>query len=123
MEGTNTMNVIKEAKLLLFPFLFTIVGCSQNIERSMVLGIFIANHTKGIDSLIIRPDGTYLHSFTSPIGEKFVNSNNWEFELLDGEPHITFSRFLFRLEGHGRGKPGVWIVKVERSWGKLRLTI
>jgi hypothetical protein len=91
----------------------------------MVIGKYYANHNKAVDSLEIKPDGTYVYYYKAPDGKEFTNINRWEFEYTKGKPTITFSQFTFGLPGYGSPKPGFWIVEVQRTfWGReLRLCI
>jgi hypothetical protein len=93
----------------------------------MIIGKYIANHGKGVDSLEVKSDGTYVHYYKSPDGEEFRNTNQWEFEHLHEEPWITFHKFIPRwprLPGI-KTQSGFWGVEVKRSFltGNLRLCI
>jgi hypothetical protein len=119
----NMMN-----RIVLYTFFLAFVattGCGKAIDRSMVVGIYYANHKKGVDSLEVKTDGTYEYHYKAPDGKEFRNTNRWEFEYSEGKPMITFLDFTFALPGYGSKKPGFWIVEVQKSfWGsKLRLCI
>jgi hypothetical protein len=100
-------------------------GCTNAIDRSMVVGTYRANHNKGVDLLELKADGTYLYHYTAPDGREVRNTNKWEFQYLDGKPKITFFEFSFGLHGYGTPKPGFWLVEVEKPIldNRLRLCI
>jgi len=73
----------KWAFILLCLSFFFIPGCSRGIETSDVVGNYTADHGKGTDTLEIRADGTYSHTYKSTLeGEDtaFSYTDNWEFE-------------------------------------------
>ena len=98
--------------------LFGFLGCSKQIDLdpSMLIGKYTANHKYGLDTLEINSDGTYNYYFKSNDGTELINSNQWEFEILDNEPWITFEKFIFGMPRPGTKKPGFWVVEVEKSW-------
>jgi hypothetical protein len=101
------------------------IGCTSTIDRSMVIGKYYANHKKGVDSLELRSDGTYLYYYKAPDGKELKNTNKWEFEYVEGKATITFLQFIFGLPGYGSPKPGFWTVQVQKTFwrGELRLCI
>jgi hypothetical protein len=99
-------------------------GCEKPIERAMVIGKYKANHQKGIDSLELKPDGTYSYNYKALDGKETENANNWQFEYSEGRPTLTFHGFVFGLPGYGSTQAGFWVVEVKRSFaGNLRLYI
>jgi hypothetical protein len=99
------------------------MGCDKQIDRSMVIGKYTANHKKGTDTLELKSDGTYIYYYRSADGKSLTNTNKWVFEYQDKEPWITFEKFTFGLSGYGSKVPGFWVVEVERSGRMLRLCI
>ena len=89
----------------------------------MLIGKYIANHKKGIDTLELKKDGTYIYYYKSADGKELTNTNRWQFEYQNKEPRITFEKFFFGLPGYGSKVPGFWDVEVEKSGKTLRLCI
>jgi hypothetical protein len=71
--GHSAMNRIGIA--MLFVLLLICFGCEKPIERPMVLGKYKANHQKGIDSLELKPDGTYTYYYKAFDGKEIKNAN------------------------------------------------
>jgi hypothetical protein len=88
----------------------------------MLLGKYTANHERGVDTLELRTDGTYIYYFKSA-GKELTNTSRWHFGYHNREPRITFEKFVFGLSGYGSKVPGFWDVKVERSGKTLRFCI
>lgn len=110
--------------------LLTLLGCSgKPIERSIVIGKYLANHKLGIDQLELKEDGTYTYYFKFPNGKEFTNSNRWELEYLDKVPVITFEEFIFALPGFESRKspslktPGFWPAEIQVFGKRTRLCI
>jgi hypothetical protein len=134
MVKTNLKAVSISAIIISF------VGCSKDVDRSMVIGTYVANHNLGIDTLVIKADGTYRYFFKDKNGKVFTNSNKWVFEYFDGNPIISFEDFIFVHDEEKRelikgilekegiktksdGK-GFWGVYPKTSlFGKIRLSI
>lgn len=98
-------------------------SCTQKIERSIVVGKYIAKQDNGIDILELKSDGTYIYYYRFYDGMELKNSNKWEIEYQNNETRITFDKFIFGLTGYGTKRPGFWNVKVEKSKKTLRLCI
>ncbi len=60
------------------------------IKQAMVVGEYVASHKEGLESLEIRPDGTYAYRYEGPNGKRLSGSGEWRFERQDGKPMITF---------------------------------
>jgi len=103
--------------------LFGIIGCSNQIDRSLLVGKYIANHGKGVDTLELKSDGTYFYYYRSVDGKELTNTNQWKFDYQDKEPRITFEKFIFGLPGYGVNVPGFWDVKIESSGKTIRFCI
>jgi len=103
--------------------LLVFLGCSKQIDRSMLIGKYIANHGKGTDVLELKSEGTYIYYYRSADGKELTNTNRWKFEYLNKEPRITFEKFIFGLPGYGSKVSGFWDVEVEKSGKTLRFCI
>ena len=103
--------------------LLGLLGCSEQIDQSMLIGKYIANHGKGIGILELKSDGTYIYYYKATDGKELTNTNRWEFAYQNKEPRITFEKFIFGLPEYGTKMPGFWDVKVEKSGKTIRLFI
>ena len=110
-------------KFIIIMMLFSLSGCSQKIDRSELIGKYFANHGKAIDTIELKPDGTYIYYYNSDNGNILSYINRWTFDYENKEPRITFEKFIFGLPGYSIRGPGYWDVEVEKSWGKIRLCI
>jgi hypothetical protein len=111
--------------LLVLPLLA--VSCTDRIERHEVVGFYVANHSIGIDSLVIRDDGTYVHHYVSPDGHEFFDTNSWTLDSASGE--ITFRDFDQHFALWEKSPrvitpgPGFWITFVMRRGGHTCLRL
>lgn len=72
--------------------IFQISCTGKKIDRTMVTGVYLANHNKGIDMLILKNDGTYRRIYTTFKGDQFEDSGTWGFS--EGyTPRIDFNKF------------------------------
>jgi hypothetical protein len=98
-------------------------GCSRNITQDEVIGIYIANHHKGLDEIELQRTGLYTYTCKLNDGKALKNSGSWSLHYENEEARITFNNFVFCLSQYG-SKPAYWDVPVEKSWtGKLRLPL
>jgi len=97
-------------------------GCSKPVNKSDLIGKYVSNYAKNADTLEIKSDGTYVHTFKETSGSVTSNTNSWDFAFEDGKPRITFSKFSFGPDG-GSKISGFWDVEVERHGRKLRLIV
>jgi hypothetical protein len=106
----------------IFVFL-VLLGCARKIDRTEVIGTYIANHGRGTDKIELHADGTYAYECRLSDGESFRNNNRWTFYSQSGFSRITFDQFQFCLEPYRRTK-GYWEVEVENPWiGHPRLCL
>lgn len=98
-------------------------ACGGSIVPASIPGKYAANHGKGSDVVEVFPDGTYSYLFIAKDGRKIENRGRWTFEMEEGKPTATFENFTFGLPGYGAGKPGFWVVTVERCRRKLCLNL
>src|SRR5438128_1163566 len=86
-------------------------GCSTKVERSSVIGTYVANHGKGLESIEVRADGTYNYSCQVDGRNLVHNQGRWIFHEQDGAGRLTFEEFGFCLPEYG-SSPGYWDVEV-----------
>ena len=68
-------------------------ACSDHIEQEQVVGLYVADFGSGTNTLDLRRDHTYVHSY-HPTGRRGGNfTNKWEFETWKGRPFISFYGF------------------------------
>jgi hypothetical protein len=102
----------------------TLAGCGRAGD-SDVAGRYVLNAGQGRDVLELRPDGTYLHRFTTRAGAVVVDSARWEL-LRERGGWIRFAEFA-DYYGHEvfPRQPLVrrsWTVELEVGWrGGVRL--
>ena len=105
-------------------------GCSRTVEAGDAVGSYIANHGKGTDTLEIKADGTYSHSYKSSLeGVDTAFSHTGKWELEQGNKRIILKQFV---EGWPRW-PGAevdliprnfnTVVKKSLFFGKVRILI
>jgi hypothetical protein len=109
--------------------LFSQLDCSgERIDRSMVIGVYLANHDKGVDMLLLRSDSTFYRTYTTINGDQFSDSGTWEF--LEGyTSRINFDGFRYIFDVQDVDKINVTIT----SWstffqkpiigGKIKIAI
>jgi len=120
------MAIMLTRRCIILIIILTFLGCSEKpINRSTVIGKYVANHKLGTDTLELREDGIYTYYFKFPDGRELKNSNRWELEYKKKKTMITFDDFVFALPNYESRtkKPAFWIVEVERLWKKSRLCI
>jgi hypothetical protein len=88
-----------------------------------IVGVYVADHEKGLDILKINPDGTYEHFYTEKNRKSHVNRNKWSFEIVDNiASGITFTDFHFYFRGRKTG--GYWYTEVDYDiFGKARFCL
>jgi hypothetical protein len=96
-------------------------GCSKKVERSQVLGDYQAEHQNGVETIELRPDGTYTQHFRLKDGTDEIISGSWEFEPYNGEPKIALHNFrAYFLLSPEKGAD-VTLLGIEKDWGRVRL--
>ena len=118
------LNVRFQAALLLLSV--ALVGCGR-IEKSDVIGRYVANHGHGVETLELLPNGEYILTYNGQETPSFENRSVWEFEYTDrGTPRITFAKYIFgyRDEPFVSRGPGYWSVRPTRTvFGGIGLVI
>ena len=95
-------------------------ACSETINPSEIAGTYEAHHQNGIETLQLRPDGSYVHEFKSANGTTSNPSGRWKFEPFDGEPKVALYDFTPHFPvSQKRGD--ILLLDVERDRGRVRL--
>ncbi len=104
-------------------FLSFLFSCNNQTRLEDVVGVYTANHGKGLDILKINSDGTYEHTYTEKNKKSHVNKNKWMFEIIDNKVDgITFTNFnsYFR----GKKPSGYWYTEIEYDiFGNIRFCL
>lgn len=102
-----------------------VIACANKrpIEPAALVGTYVLNRGQAPDLIALKPDGTYVHSYTAANGQKHSHQDRWSLEPINGEQRITFNEFVFALPGYGTGKPAFWNVEIERVGGSIRLRV
>jgi hypothetical protein len=106
-------------RLVLGLLLVAAVGACGMVSRQDVPGVYQLNQGKTKDVIVLRPDGTWIHSVTPPGRPTERESGRWEWEQEDGTPVVTFRGFqhLWRRElaPNSPVVKGIWSVGVQRT--------
>lgn len=98
-----------------------VVSCSKP-TASEVPGRYQANRGYGVESLHLRPDGSYDQVFTSATTNR-TNSGRWKFD--NERPQVFLYDALIFDDGFGRPaslvETSVWAVRVEKFAGQISL--
>ena len=103
----------------------TLIGAafSPKIERSAVIGRYVANHGKGLDVIDLRVDGTYAYIFRPVRGGEIRNAGRWTFYRQGNTSRVTFRDFIFGLSDYGEEATGSkntrYHIQLGRSFRKL----
>ncbi|WP_420130220.1 hypothetical protein [Longimicrobium sp.] len=96
-----------------------LAGC-RRVGDGDVVGRYVLNAGQGRDVLDLRPDGTYLHRFTTRAGAVVVDSARWELVRARGG-WIRFAEFtdyygheIFPRQALVRRS---WTMELEMGWG------
>jgi hypothetical protein len=110
-----------EAELLMA---FALLACSSRVSRAELVGKYSANVSLCTDTLVLREDGSYVHSHSLPGKTVTEQTGTWLLEPRAANGTIVaFERFVFEIEHLKSARPGLWPAFVERRFGKLRFII
>lgn len=101
--------------------LFALSGCSKKVERSQVLGEYQTEHQNGVETIVLRGDGTYTQHFKQKDGTDTIISDHWEFEPYSGEPRIALHNFKAHFPRSSEKEADVTLLGIEKKSGRLRL--
>ena len=109
--------------LSLLGFLSLLFSCDNQVILDDIIGVYTANHGKGLDILKISSDGTYEHLYTEKSKKSQGNRNVWMFEMIDNKiDGITFTDFHFYFRGRKTG--GYWYTEIEYDiFGNIRFCL
>lgn len=87
-------------------------------------GTYVGHHPFGVDTLILRPDFTYFHSFRTPEGRRYNHQGRWSEWSIKEFDRIDVENFDWHLPGFKGGSArdtinSSWPAKLERrSWNE-----
>ncbi len=89
----------------------TILGCSFNPNKEILIGKYCLNRSNNRDSIFIYIDNSYTHQYISNEGKLFQIKGKWEFSSLSNE--ILFKDFVFfNDKGVHELPPGNWFSRI-----------
>jgi hypothetical protein len=111
--------VLRGPLVLLLMAAAALSGC-RRVDRADVVGRYVLGAGEGRDVLELRPDGMYLHRYTTRTGAVVLDSASWEL-VRDRGSWIRFHAFAdyYGHEAFPRQSlvRGVRIVELEMGWG------
>ena len=113
----------KFVKITLSLLSLLLFSCNNSITLDNLIGVYTANHGKGLDVLKINSDGSYEHLYTEKNKKSQVNINRWSFEIVDNKVDgITFTDFHFYFRGQKSN--GYWYTEIEYDlFGNIRFCL
>jgi len=100
-----------------------LLGCSEVIDRSQMIGSYEARHQNGVEILTLRPDDTYILKFSAVDSSESTSSGKWEFEPFEGEPKVALHNFSSHLFKQPQVKADLSLLDIENRWGRIRLFV
>ena len=91
-------------------------------KRSEVTGTYVARPQGGVETLELRPDGTYTVHFKVAGAPESRYSDKWDFEPYGGESKVSLQNFPDHFSRDSREPTtGITLLGIERDWGRIRL--
>ena len=92
-------------------------------------GTYVLNRTDVSDTVVIRADGAYRHTFVSFLGRRLVSdSGTWSADTSPtGRLRLTLKDFAIASvsdPAHTLPRPGLWVLELDQGWlAPLRLPV
>jgi hypothetical protein len=109
--------------------LLTLISCwPTHPSRQQVVGTWEADHTYGVETLILSADGNYVQKLRKLGGDVIENRGQWRMEpsnvILSGSQLLLESALIFdtgfgELKDHPQQM--TWKLETVREWGIQRL--
>lgn len=100
--------------------LITISACSDQFQKEDLIGIYVLNIGAARDTIELKGNGEYLHSYYSQESPEDISIGKWKLETtLDG-PVITLDHFR-RFPRVNRDTNEYHLLKPTRFFGSIRL--
>lgn len=109
---------MRMSAIVLMMALAGLPDCSLKLETSDFVGTYEAIYSYGVETLILKVDGTYEQSFKYSDGKGLSNNGMWKFSTV-AESDIRLSNAL--IVDNGFGKPvatanrGDWIMRARKN--------
>ena len=96
-------------------------ACSHPVDVSTLAGKYTMNGGEGLETLELKPDGTYVHGYIDYSNAESGRSGSWELGDVDGAKTVTLHDYV-AIRGEPTNGPDIYLLKVEHSLtGNLRL--
>lgn len=123
--------------LILNIFFIAIFGCDYSVDPSKfnkqeLIGKYIANHGKGEDIILLKPDGSFTHLLKSKKTIVKEQKGKWQYETFESDgpwgkekkAMISFENFSHTWDKNRAVESGIWMTNIEKSSsGKIRLPL
>ena len=101
-------------RLLLMLLLVGIAGCSRELDKAELPGVYSVESDSLKQVVTIRADGKYVNALYRDGKLAWSDQGGWAYEEQRGKTGVTFTKFRFGMPGHS-ADPGYWFVLPEKS--------
>lgn len=101
---------------------FLLSGCSRDLSRPDVIGKYAARHAAGSETIELRPDNTYVHTFKPVVGSELRNTDKWEFTDYGDGKKVALYNFYSHFPPTSPGAE-IMLLGVHQEWGRVRLYV
>ena len=109
-------------KAIIVVLLFTLVGCSEPIDKTSLAGKYVLNKSRGVDVIQLRSDSIYVHTYKSDVASATSATGRWELEEIEGAKTVTLHDFRALPNENTRGS-GFYLLQIQRKFGRVRLVV
>ncbi|MFB6342776.1 hypothetical protein ACE1ET_13690 [Saccharicrinis sp. FJH62] len=104
--------------IILFLVFILLISCENRITKKEIIGVYAYNNCQ--DTIIIKPDHTYIHFHDYPTNEGNTYTGNWKLDSVENE--ILFYEFDNFCEPEALNTPkGIWISRIISKKGIIKL--
>ncbi len=97
-----------------------LVGCTHHYSRIELTGAYTLKVGHGTGILVLKSDGSYIHTFQRSGGSSTTAEGHWKLESLDAGPTVALDDF-HRLPGEVSGGAGYYLLPIESFFGEICL--
>lgn len=101
-------------RLFLMLLLVWIAGCSRELDKAELPGVYSVESDSLKQVVTIRADRKYVNALYLDGKLAWSDQGGWAFEEQKGKTGVTFTKFRFGMPGHS-ADPGYWFVLPEKS--------
>lgn len=69
------------------------MACSQNFTESDLIGKYIISTDDGVDTIELKSNGTYIHSYSIKGGPVQQQQGSWDIETFQAGPTVVLTNF------------------------------